>query len=57
MWAEFKTKGAHLGRFCQGSLKSKHENTITKPEMTGVPKEPKDTGIFLEGLRFGREDH
>ena len=36
---------------------SKHENTITKPEMTGVPKEPKDTGIFLEGLRFGREDH
>ena len=35
----------------------KHDNTITKPDKTGVPKKPEDMGTFLEGPRSGHEDH
>ena len=37
--------------------RSKHDNTITKPEKISVAKELEDMGTFLEGPRFGHEDH
>ena len=37
--------------------RSKHDNTITKPKTISMPEEPKGTGTFLEGPRFGHEDH
>ena len=39
------------------SPRSKHDNAITKPKKIGVPEELKDIDTFLEGLRFGYEDH
>ena len=36
---------------------SKHDNTIAKPEKISVAEELEDTGTFLEGPRFGHEDH
>ena len=37
--------------------RSKHDNTITKPEKISEAEELEDTGTFLEGPRFGHEDH
>ena len=53
---EIKTKGTHLGKFCQGVLRA---NMITQPQTQEdrSVENPEVIDTSLKGLRSSSEDH